>query len=106
MTEQQAQTTKLNTIDSSLVSIDTNISDIELIAADIYTQSLNQTALQTDILNKLNTGITVSATDLDIRNLTFLQDKVDVTGSSVSVSNFPATQTVIATDLDIRNLNL
>lgn len=104
LTEQQAQTTKLNTIDSSLVSIDTNISDIELIATDIYTQSLNQTALQTDILNKLNAGITVSATDLDIRNLTFLQDKVDVTGSSVSVTNFPATQTVIATDLDIRNL--
>lgn len=37
----------------------------------------------------------VSATDLDIRNLTFATDTVDVSGSSVTVS---------ATDLDIRNL--
>jgi hypothetical protein len=43
----------------------------------------------------------VSATDLDIRNLTFAADSVDVSGSSVSVSN---TVTVSATDLDIRNL--
>jgi hypothetical protein len=48
----------------------------------------------------LNTNITgsvsVTATDLDIRNLTYATDKVDVTGSSVTVS---------ATDLDIRNLS-
>lgn len=36
----------------------------------------------------------VSATNLDIRDLVFATDKVDVSGSSVSVSNFPATQTV------------
>jgi len=41
-------------------------------------------------------SVTVSATDLDTRDLTFATDKVDVSGSSVSVS---------ATDLDIRNLS-
>lgn len=48
----------------------------------------------------------VSATDLDIRNLTFAQDKVDVSGSSVSVSNFPATQDVnivSSVELEIKN---
>lgn len=48
--------------------------------------------------------LTVQATDLDIRNLVFATDKVDASGSSVSVSNFPASQVVTATDLDIRNL--
>lgn len=52
---------------------------------------------------------TVSATNLDIRDLTFASDKVDVTGSEVSLD--PATiaalndVTVSATDLDIRNLD-
>ncbi len=40
---------------------------------------------------------TVTATDLDIRDLAFATDKVDVSGSSV-------TATVTATDLDIRDL--
>ena len=42
--------------------------------------------------------ITVDATDLDIRNLTFASDKVDVSGSSI-------TATVTATALDIRALD-
>lgn len=61
----------------------------------------------------------VTAVDFDIRNLTFASDKVDATGSAVSVANFPAIQPVsgivtanqgtnpwivAATDLDIRNL--
>lgn len=41
-------------------------------------------------------SVTVSATDLDIRDLAFATDKVDVSGSSVTVS---------ATDLDIRDLS-
>jgi hypothetical protein len=44
---------------------------------------------------------TVDATDLDIRDLTFATDSVDVTGSDVTVSN---TVDVTATDLDIRDL--
>jgi hypothetical protein len=43
----------------------------------------------------------VSATDLDIRDLDFASDSVDVSGSSVSISGSVA---VTATDLDIRNL--
>jgi hypothetical protein len=42
-------------------------------------------------------SITVDAVDLDIRDLAFATDKVDVTGSDV-------TATVTATDLDIRDL--
>lgn len=41
-------------------------------------------------------SINVKATDLDIRNLTFATDKVDVSGSNVNVT---------ASDLDIRNLS-
>ena len=41
-------------------------------------------------------SVTVSATDLDIRDLDFATDSVDVSGSSVTVS---------ATDLDIRDLS-
>lgn len=55
-------------------------------------------------VNNLPAVQTVSATDLDIRNLTFAQDKTDVSGSSVSITNFPATQNVTASDLDIRDL--
>lgn len=43
-------------------------------------------------------NITVTATDLDIRDLDFATDKVDVSGSDV-------TATVSATDLDIRDLS-
>lgn len=49
----------------------------------------------------VNNTVTVSATDLDIRDLAFATDKVDVTGSAVSITG---TVTVSATDLDIRNL--
>ena len=45
--------------------------------------------------------VTVTATDLDIRDLTFATDSVDVSGSSVSVTG---TVDVTATDLDIRPL--
>jgi hypothetical protein len=44
---------------------------------------------------------TVSATNLDIRDLVFATDKVDVSGSSVSITG---SVTVTATDLDIRDL--
>lgn len=47
-------------------------------------------------------SITVDANNLDIRDLAFATDKVDVSGSSVSVSG---SVTVSATDLDIRDLS-
>lgn len=62
-----------------------------------------------------NSSIAVTATDLDIRDLTFGTDSVDVSGSSVSVSNAAGASavniqdggnsiTVDAADLDIRDL--
>lgn len=72
-------------------------------------------------------SVTVTATDLDIRDLVFATDKVDVSGSAVTavvtatnldirdlvfatdkvdVSGSAVTAVVTATDLDIRNLNL
>jgi hypothetical protein len=51
----------------------------------------------------------VSATDLDIRNLVFADDKVDVSGSEVSLDSATLAAleniTVSASDLDIRALN-
>ncbi len=46
-------------------------------------------------------SVTVSATNLDIRDLVFATDKVDASGSSVTVSN---TVAVSSTNLDIRDL--
>jgi adhesin HecA-like repeat protein len=45
--------------------------------------------------------VNVTATDLDIRNLAFATDTVDVSGSDVSITG---DVNVTATDLDIRNL--
>jgi len=60
------------------------------------------------VLDSSTSSITVVATDLDIRNLVFATDKVDVTGSEVSLDAATLaaleTVTVVATDLDIRNL--
>ena len=50
----------------------------------------------------INGTVAVSASDLDIRNLLFASDSVDVSGSSVSISGSVA---VTATDLDIRDLS-
>jgi hypothetical protein len=71
------------------------------------------------VLAKLNSSIVVTATDLDIRDLSFASDSVDVSGSSVSITgDVNVTQgtspwvigdgggsiTVDASDLDIRDL--
>jgi len=54
-------------------------------------------------------NITVSATDLDIRDLAFATDKVDVSGSEVSLDSATLAAleniTVSATDFDIRDLD-
>ncbi len=62
--------------------------------------------------NKLTNPLPVSATNLDIRDLAFATDKVDVSGSAISatvagtvaVSNFPASQAVTGplTDTQLR----
>ena len=89
-----------DSVSGNLGQIETNgtSSDNELLVKD------------TDVLAKLNSGVVVTATDLDIRNLVFATDKVDVSGSSVSITgDVNVTQgtspwVVSATDLDIRNL--
>jgi hypothetical protein len=54
------------------------------------------------VISSDQSAIPVSATNLDIRDLAFATDSVDVSGSSISVSG---SVTVTATDLDIRNLS-
>lgn len=49
-------------------------------------------------------SITVDAVDLDIRNLVFATDKVDVSGSTVAVTQSTSPWVVSATDFDIRDL--
>ena len=58
------------------------------------TVTANQGGSWTVGVNNFPATQVVSATDLDIRNLLFASDSVDVSGSSVSVSNFPASQTI------------
>lgn len=53
-------------------------------------------------VNLSNASIVVTATDLDIRNLVFADDKVDASGSDVTVSN---TVAVSGSDFDIRELS-
>lgn len=59
-------------------------------------------------VNIINASLAVTATDLDIRDLAFATDKVDVTGSEVELgaTTLAALEniTVSATDLDIRDL--
>jgi hypothetical protein len=56
-------------------------------------------------VNLSNTSIAVTATDLDIRDLAFATDKVDVSGSSnVAVTDGGGSLTVDANNLDIRDL--
>jgi hypothetical protein len=59
-------------------------------------------------VNLTNTSIAVTATDLDIRDLAFATDSVDVSGSEVSLDSATLAAleniTVSATDLDIRDL--
>jgi hypothetical protein len=61
-----------------------------------------------DVLAQLTSGVVVTATDLDVRNLVFATDKVDVSGSEVSLDSATLAAleniTVSATDLDIRDL--
>jgi hypothetical protein len=59
-------------------------------------------------IDSITNAVTVTATDLDIRDLAFATDKVDVSGSEVSLdaTTLAALEniTVSATDLDIRDL--
>lgn len=87
LAEQQLQTTELVNVNTQLNDVVTNTASIVTSTSDILVESQTQTGLQTDILNKLNTSIAVTATDLDIRNLVFSTDKADVSGSVVGLDS-------------------
>src|SRR3990167_6065317 len=83
--------------DQSAIPVSGPLTDVELRATPV---PVSGTVSVTE-------PVTVDATNLDIRDLTFITDKVDASGSSgVGVTGifFQATQPVSATDLDIRDL--
>lgn len=57
---------------------------------DLFTSTNVSSKIGLDV-NIINTTIPISATDLDIRNLEFATDKVDVSGSSISIDDQPIT---------------
>lgn len=78
------------------ITVDTNNGALDVQASDLDIRDLTFAQDKVDVSGSDITA-TVTATDLDIRNLVFATDKVDVSGSDV-------TATVTATDLDIRDL--
>jgi len=78
--------------DSLEINADGSINSV-VTATDLDIRDL---AFATDSVDVSGSTVTATATDLDIRDLVFATDKVDVSGSSVTVS---------ATDLDIRDLS-
>jgi chemotaxis protein CheY-P-specific phosphatase CheC len=114
LTAQQAQSTILNSIDSKLSSQATSakqdllLAELQLKAdlTEVQPVSVSSlplptnaatSALQTAGNNILSNILTAIGSVLNIRALAFLTDKVDASGSSVSVSNFPASQNVVVT---------
>lgn len=83
-----------------LVKASINAGDIQIGAVEIKngTDDTRATVTAANALKVDGSAVTqpVSATDLDIRNLVFATDKVDISGST--------NVTVVASDFDIRNL--
>lgn len=90
---------------SSLPIRTENAGDVIVKIADATVTS-QQLKVEAD--GSINTNTTITATDFDIRDLVFATDKVDVSGSEVSLdaTTLAALEniTVSATDLDIRDL--
>jgi len=105
---------------SSLPVRTENAGDLQI---QIVDGTLTSNKLKVESDGSINTNSTISATNLDIRDLAFATDKVDVSGSSVTVtatnldtrdltfatdtvdvSGSSVTATVTATNLDIRDL--
>lgn len=106
------------------VNVEVDLSHVDdSVALGDGTNLFTSTTVNTDIgldvflineeldVNITNASIVVTATDLDIRDLSFASDSVDVSGSEVSISgDVNVTQgtspwIVSATDLDIRDLD-
>jgi fructose-specific phosphotransferase system component IIB len=95
----------MSDFNSSLPVRTENDGDVVVKVGDGTTPS-QQLKVEAD--GSINVNSTISATDLDIRDLVFATDKVDVSGSEVSLdaATLAALEnvTVSATDLDIRDL--
>lgn len=89
------------------VDLDAATDSVQAWAHDGTGNALTSTSGALDV-NIDNASIAVTATDLDIRDLVFATDKVDVTGSEVSLDSATLAAleniTVSATNLDIRDL--
>jgi hypothetical protein len=86
-----ATETTLSNLDGKVVTVDT---DDVTITSSVLPTGAATSALQTtgnaslaSIDSKLTAPLVVSSTDLDIRDLVFATDKVDVSGSSITVNN-------------------
>lgn len=100
-------------IDSATIEVSTSHTDDSIRLGD----GTNLTTA-TVVGPKVGLDVNIITSNLNIRNLVFATDKVDVSNSvvgldastlsaleNINVNNFPATQVVSATDLDIRNLS-
>ena len=107
LAEQQSQTTLLTSIDGGIpaalgqttmansmpVVIASNQSpvDVNITGGSVTIGS------EIEIKNDAGNPVPVNATDLDIRDLTFAADKVDVSGSTVTETNSSAIKTAVET---------
>jgi len=90
--------TDLNT---SALALETTLQSVKT-AVEIIDNAISGTEMQVDVLTM--PSVTVTATDLDIRDLTFATDKVDVSGSTgvgVTGTFWQATQPVSAASLPL-----
>ena len=96
-------TTQVLTVNADgSVNITDNGSSLTVDATNLDIRDL---AFATDKVDVSGSSVDVSATDLDIRDLVFATDKVDVSGSTVEVTQGTDPWVVAATDLDIRDLS-
>lgn len=97
-----------NAGDVAIKIVDGTITSQQLKIESDGSINVNTTISSVEITNDVGNPIPVSATDLDIRDLAFATDKVDASGSEVSLDSATLAAleniTVSATDLDIRNL--
>lgn len=98
ITGDAATETTLSNLNSKVITVDTNnvtiTSSVLPTGAATSANQITANSSLSSIDSKLTSPLTIQATDLDIRNLTFIQDKVDVSGSDISVNNFPAVQPI------------
>lgn len=80
-------------VDLTFAEDSVNVSGSDVTVSNTVTVSA--TDLDTRDLNSATDSVTVLATDLDIRDLAFATDKVDVTGSSVTVNDAALANTAI-----------